>query len=113
MGLVAINCANGVQLMVGTGWGECGRDAYGGLVGGTDRWVGGDIRDGDRDGLNRWEDNVSTITLGTDHNATLAYVLGLEHHHPIMSTIGESGGRFDRERELYEWVGSHKVSSRY
>ena len=36
----------------------------------------------------QWEDNVSNLTLGTEPNAPLAYAPGLEHHHPIMSTLG-------------------------
>ena len=60
---------------------------------------GEDGRDGYRDGLNWCEDNGSNITLGTDTNAPLAYNTGLEHHHTIMSTIGDPRGRLERERE--------------
>ena len=49
---------------------------------------GGDRQYGDGDRLNRWEDNVANLILGTDHNDTLAYALVLELHHIIMSTIG-------------------------
>ena len=50
-------------------------------------------KDGDGDRLNLWEDNVANATLGTEPNAPLAYALGLEHHHPIMSMLGEPGGQ--------------------
>ena len=43
--------------------------------------------------LSRWEDNVANITLGTETNAPLAYATGLEHHHPIISMLGELGGQ--------------------
>ena len=32
---------------------------------------------------------VTNVTLVTDPNAPLAYALVLEHHHPIMSTLGD------------------------
>ena len=41
----------------------------------------------DGDGLNQWKDNVSNKFLGKDPNATPDYYLGLELHHPIMSTL--------------------------
>ena len=31
------------------------------------------------------------MTIGIEHNAPLAYALGSEHHHPIMSTLGVHG----------------------
>ena len=36
------------------------------------------------------EDNVVNITLGTEPNAPLAYDMGLELHHLIMSKLGEN-----------------------
>ena len=45
------------------------------------------------------EDNVANVTLGTEPNSPLAFALGLEYHHPIMSTLGDPGGRLERERE--------------
>ena len=84
---------------MGTGQGGCGRDAEGGPGGGTERggeWYG---QDGDGDWLNQWEDNLENITSGMDPNAPLAYALGLEHRHPISSTLGDTGSQLDRERE--------------
>ena len=57
---------------------------------------GGDGRDGDEDGLSRWEDNVAHVTLGIDPNSPLAYALELELHHLIMSMLGEQGGQLQR-----------------
>ena len=68
----------------------------GGLVGRTERGGGGDGRDGDR--LIRWEDNVAQANLGMYTNYPLTYALGLEHHHPIMTTLGYPVGRKERER---------------
>ena len=65
-----------------------------------DRGVGGDGRYGDKDGLSWWEDNVSHVTLGADHNAPLVYALVLELHHPSMSNFGEQGDQLEREREI-------------
>ena len=62
---------------------------------------GGYRREGDGDGLDCWEDNVTHMTLGTEPNHPLSYAMGLEHHHPIMSTLGDTGGRLDREREIW------------
>ena len=45
------------------------------------------------------EDNVANITLGTEPNTPLAFALGLEYHHPIMSTLGDPRGRLERDRE--------------
>ena len=55
-----------------------GRTGFGGYaVGGSgvvmDGGGVGNGRDGDRDGLSQWEDNVAHITLGTEPNAPLAY----------------------------------------
>ena len=71
----------------------------GGSVGGTYGGALGDKRDGDGDGLIRCEDNASYITLGAEPNAPLAYDLGLEIHHHIMSTPVQHGGRLERKRE--------------
>ena len=57
-------------------------------------------QDGDKDGLSRWEDNLAHATLGMDPNDPLAYAPGLELHQPIMSTIGETRGRLERERGI-------------
>ena len=43
------------------------------------------------------ENNVENVTLGKEPNYTLAYDLGLEHHHTIMSTLGETRVRLERE----------------
>ena len=60
-------------------------------------WMGwggyGRGRDGDR--LSLWYNNLENWTLGTDPCSPLYYAPGLEHHHPIMSTLGEPGGRWD------------------
>ena len=48
-----------------------------------------------------WDDNVANLTLGTEPNVPLAYAPGLEHHHPIMITLGDPGGRLERKRESY------------
>ena len=39
------------------------------------------------------EDTAVNITFRTEHNAPLAYNLGLELHHPIMRKIGDHGGQ--------------------
>ena len=74
-------------------WGDAD-DGSGGV---TDEGSGRDGKLGDRDGerLSQWEDNVDRLTLGTEPNSTLAYALVLEHHYPIMSTLGDSGGWLD------------------
>ena len=74
--------------MVGSGRILCRVDADGGLGGGTDVGGGGDGRDGDRDILSWWGDNIAHVTLGMETNYLLAYAPGLEHHHPIMITLG-------------------------
>ena len=43
---------------------------------------------------------VTNLTLGAEHNATLAYAPGLEPHHPIMSNIGEPGGWLEIKIEI-------------
>ena len=81
-----------------------------GFVGGVDSVLGGVIDSGgggdgqDRDNngrLLKWEDTVANITLGKEHNAPLAYALGLEHHHMIMSTLGYHGSQLERDREMF------------
>ena len=64
-----------------------------GSGGGTDVEGGGDgwDRDGGRYGLTWWEDNIANVTLETEPNAPLAYAPGLEHHHPNMSALVETG----------------------
>ena len=39
------------------------------------------------------EDNIAHLTLGTDTNAPLAYDLGLELHHLIISKLGDHRGQ--------------------
>ena len=46
--------AKGVQVVVGIGWGGCGRYADGGSGGGPDRGGGGYGWDGDGERLSRW-----------------------------------------------------------
>ena len=87
-----------IHIVVGIGRFECGGYADGGLGGGTDGGGGGYGWGGDGYRIIQWEDNVSNLTLGTEPNAPLAYAPGLEHHHPIMSTLGDPGGRLERER---------------
>ena len=97
----------GDQAAVGAGRIECGGDAGGGLVGGTDGGGGEDGRDRDGYRLSRWKDNVTQSTLETDTNDPLAYAMGLEHNHPITSTLGDPEGRLETERGR----GSMKVIS--
>ena len=82
----------GGQAVVGSGRSGFGGDVDGGSGGGTGGGWGGYLRDGDRDELNRWEDDVAHITLGTEPNAPLAYAPVLELRHPIMSMLGDPGG---------------------
>ena len=60
----------------------------------------GDIRDGDGEGLKWWEDNLANVTLGTYPNNPLTCATGLEHHHPIMSKLGDPVGRLYIERRV-------------
>ena len=85
--------AKSVQAVVVTVQSGCGGDAYGGLIGRTDGWGGGDGRDGDGDRLSQWEDNVANVTLRTEPNVPLAYAPRLGHHQPIMSTVGDTRGQ--------------------
>ena len=92
--------AKGIQAVVVTGRGRCGRDVDDGSGGGTYGGRGGYRQDRDGDGLNQWEYNVANITLGTEPNAPLAYAPVLKHHHPIMNTLGDPGGRLKIEKEI-------------
>ena len=89
--------ATGLQEVVEVGRGGCGGDTNGGSFGGTDRRGGGGGRDVDGNRLSRWEDNLLNLTLGTDPNYPLVCAPGLERYHPIMSTIGDTGGRLERD----------------
>ena len=42
---------------------------------------------------------VTNLTLRKYNNTPLAYTLGLELHHPIMSKIGGHGGQLESERD--------------
>ena len=97
--VVTYTSATGIQVVLVAVRVGCGGYADGVSGGGTDGVGGGDRRDGNGNRLSRWEDNVANLTLGIEHNYPLAYAPGLEHHHPIMITLGETGGRLDRERE--------------
>ena len=92
----ADNGSKGVQLVVGKIRVGCAGDTYGGLGGGTDGGGRGDGQDGGGDMLSRWEYNVANVTLGTDPNDPLSYAPGLEHHYPIMSTLGETRVQLER-----------------
>ena len=86
--------AMGVKKVVGIGLCGCVGDAD--ARGGTVR--GGERRTGQiRDRLSWWEYHVSN--LGTEPNDHLVYALGLEHHHPIISTLGDPGRQLERERD--------------
>ena len=43
---------------------------------------------------------VTNTTLGKQHNAPLEYAPVLEINHPIMSKLGNPGGRLEIEREI-------------
>ena len=86
----------GLQVVVGSGQGGCGGDADGGSGGGTNGGGGGDVSDRGGAILSWWEDNIENPTLGKDPNVLLAYGLVLEHHHQIMSTLGDPGGGLER-----------------
>ena len=82
------------QVVVGSGWHGFGGDDDGISGGKRDGGGGGD--GWDRYGLSQWEDNISHMNLGTDTNSPLAFDLGLELHHPIMSMLGGHGCRLNR-----------------
>ena len=92
--------ATGLQVVVGTGRGECGGDVDSGLGCGMAGGGGGDVQDSNRDRqLIMWEYNVANIILGAEPNAALSYAPVLEIHHPIMCMIGWHGGRLESYRE--------------
>ena len=91
-----VSGVTGDQSVVVTGGLALGRDVYGGLGGGTYGWGVGDLQDGDRDILNRWEDTVANIIIGTEPNDPLVYAPGLEIYHLIMSMLGGHGDRLER-----------------
>ena len=101
-GDVADTGENCVKIVAGTGKGGCGRYADGSLGGGMVREGGG--RDGDGYIICWWEDNEANKNLGTKKNDPLSYAPGLEHHHLLMSTLGETGGQLEREIERYTKV---------
>ena len=70
-------------------------DANRGLGGRMNRGVGRYGQDGDGYRLSHCKDNVANVTLGMEPNATFFYATGLEHHHPIMSTLGDPGVQLD------------------
>ena len=52
------------------------------------------------------EDNIAIITLGTEPTDPLSYDPLLEHHQPIISTLGYPRGRLERERVKHtEYTG--------
>ena len=67
-------------------------------------------KDGDR--LNRWEDTVANVTLGTEPNSHLASAPGLELHHLIMSIIGGHGGRLDIYRDKWRLYSGFQMIMR-
>ena len=85
--------AKGVQEVVVTEQGGCGREEDNWSGGRTDGSIGVYIWDGDGDIISWWEDNVANITLGTETNAPIDYAPGLEHHHTIISMLGELEGQ--------------------
>ena len=58
--------------MVGIGRLEIGQDAINGSGGRIDGGRGVEGQNGDRYGLNRWEDTVANVILGMEHNTPLA-----------------------------------------
>ena len=91
----------GGNAIVGTGEFGFGGDTYVGLGGEADEGGGKETNGTEtvNDGYLSGEDTVVTITLGSEQNATLAYTLGLELHHPIMINIGEH--RCQKYRDIY------------
>ena len=67
------------------------------MGGGTYRGVRGDRQGGEGDRIIRWEDNIENLTLGKEPNSPLDYDPLLEHHHPIISTLGQLEGRLYRK----------------
>ena len=60
---------------------------------------GGYGDDGDGDGLNRWEDTVANVILGTEPNVPISYTTVFELHQPIMSMFGAHRNRLEKERD--------------
>ena len=60
----------------------------------------GDVRGGDGDVLNRWEDNVANLIFGQKHNAPLASSPVLELQHLIMSMLVGGAESCQRERDI-------------
>ena len=90
----------GGNKIVGTVGFGFGGNAYSGLGGRIDGGGGEDTHGTETyRQLIMWEDTVANITLGTNHNASLAYVPGLELHHQTISTLGAHGVQLERERE--------------
>ena len=89
--------STGVQEVLVTGRGRCGGDTDGRSGGGTDGGGGRYGRGRDRERISLWGDNLANLNLGTEPNAPLYYAPVLEHHHQIMSTLGEPRGRLERE----------------
>ena len=54
---------------------------------------GEDEEEGNGDGLNRWEDTVENVILGTEPNAPIAYAPVLELHQAIMIMLVGNRGR--------------------
>ena len=71
----------------------CGGDVNSFSGGGTEVEGGGDGQYGNGGGygISRWEYNIANLSLETEPNAPLAYAPGLEHHHPNMSTLVDTG----------------------
>ena len=84
--------------MVGIGRLEIGQDAINGSGGRIDGGRGVEGQNGDRYGINRWEDTVANVILRKDPNAPLDSALVLEIQHPNMKILGRYGGRLNRER---------------
>ena len=92
--------SKGVQEVVVTKQGGCGREEDNWSGGGIDGSIGVCIWDGEGYIISWWEDNVANITLGTETHAPLDYDPGLEHHLPIISMIGELEGQLERDNIL-------------
>ena len=55
-------------------------------------------------GLIWWEDNVAHVTLGMNNNTLLAYSLGLELHHLIMSMLINTRGNLEKNRDSFDFL---------
>ena len=98
-----VEVPGGLLEVVGAGghwpWGRRGRQSgrgggvgagagAGGAGGGGGGGGGGN---GDWGSISGMGQSSTLTTIGMDTNATLAYGPGMEHHHPIMSTLGGWG----------------------